>query len=219
LAIDREPSEGEETLLVERLCAGDERAFERFADCYLPSLLRYARSRLPGDSELARDVAQSTVSRVIENLASFRGESSLSTWMFACCRNEIAAHFRRAGRRPREVELAPGEEWPATDPSPEGTLLSAERVDLVHAALDRMSPVQARAMEWRYVEGLGVDEIARRLESSYKAAESLLSRGRVAFRTIYARLAGFEPRGGEMRLPQKGVPSAVAGAGSSEVLS
>ncbi len=105
--IEREPPDIDERSLVERICAGDERAFERFADCYLPALLRYARSRLPTDPELARDVAQATICAVIENLAGFRGESSLSTWIFACCRHEIAAHFRRAGRRPREVELQP----------------------------------------------------------------------------------------------------------------
>ena len=189
---EREPPVIDERALVGKICAGDERAFERFADCYLPALLRYARSRLPSDPELARDVAQATICVVIENLSGFRGESSLSTWIFTCCRHEIAGHFRRVGRRPREVELEPDFEWAVREPGPEGNLLLAERADLVHAALDRMPPVQARAMEWRYVEGLGVEEIARRLETTYKAAESLLSRGRAGFRAAYARLAGNE---------------------------
>jgi hypothetical protein len=57
-------------------------------------------------------------------------------------------------------------------------------------------------MEWRYVDGVGVDEIARRMDATYKAAESMLSRGRAAFRRQYARLvqrggaAGGERAGG-----------------------
>jgi RNA polymerase sigma-70 factor (ECF subfamily) len=176
--------------LVARLRAGDERAFDLFAESYLPGLLRFARHRLPSHPELARDIAQATACTVFERLSSFRGESSLETWIFACCRNEIAAHFRRAGRRPQEVEIDDEDAWEEAASGPEVDLLRLEQVELVHAALDRLPPLQARAMEWRYVDGLGVDEVARRLDATYKAAESLLARGRSAFRRIYSRLAG-----------------------------
>src|SRR5688500_17554325 len=71
--------------LVERLCAGNAKAFELFADTYLPALLRFARRRLPEHPDLARDIAQSTACVVVERLSSFRGDSSLTTWIFACC--------------------------------------------------------------------------------------------------------------------------------------
>ena len=45
-------------------------------------------------------------------------------------------------------------------------------------------------LEWRYADGLPVPEIAARLEISYKAAESLLSRARQAFRDGFSSLAG-----------------------------
>jgi RNA polymerase sigma-70 factor (ECF subfamily) len=181
--------------LVERLCAGNAKAFELFADTYLPALLRFARRRLPGHPELARDIAQSTACVVVERLSSFRGDSSLMTWIFACCRNEIATHFRRAGRRPVEVELDDEADFDSALPGPESELLASERIELVHEALERLPPMQARAMEWRYVEGLAVDEIARRLDATYKSAESLLSRGRAAFRRSYLRLAEGAPDG------------------------
>ena len=148
---------------------------------------------------------QSTVSKVIERLASYRGEAPLFTWLCACCRNEIAAHYRRLGRRPREVvdldevaidavaESRGGSATAARDAGPEERLLSAETAERVHLALDRLPPSYARAMEWRYCEGLEVAEIARRLETSYKATESLLSRARKAFREIYEEM-GREPR-------------------------
>jgi RNA polymerase sigma-70 factor (ECF subfamily) len=179
----------QELALVERIVAGDDRAFEVFADCYLPPLLAFARRRLPNHPELARDVAQTTICAVIEHLGSFRGESSLRTWICACCRNEIAAHFRRAGRRPQEVALEVEPEWEEPSPDPESGLLLSERGELVHEALERMPPLQARAVEWRYAEGMGVGEIASRLDTTYKSAESLLSRGRAAFRAAYRRLA------------------------------
>jgi RNA polymerase sigma-70 factor (ECF subfamily) len=190
-------SPGEERKLVDRMRAGEESAFETFAECYIPALYRFARRRLDHDRELTQEVVQSTVCKVIEKLDGYRAEAPLFTWLCACCRNEIAAHYRRLERRPREVELDEGsvETNPAggflpvsAAAGPEERLIRAERAELVHVALDRLPPGYARAVEWRYLEGLEVTEIAHRLESSYKATESLLSRARKAFRQAYENL-------------------------------
>jgi RNA polymerase sigma-70 factor (ECF subfamily) len=186
----------EERELVRLLVAGDAEAFDRFAERYLPGLFRFARRRLSDDAELARDVVQATACKAIEKLESFRGEGSLFTWLCACCKNEIAGHFRRLGRRPHEVPLDEGAEpggvlvpFSRAEPGPEEALLELERADLVHAALDRLPAAYAHAVEWRYLEGATVPVIAGRLELSYKAAESLLSRARETFRAIYGELA------------------------------
>ena len=189
---------------MDRMRAGEESAFQAFNDQYVPGLYRFAGRRLDQDRELTRDIVQSTVCTVIENLDSYRGEAPLFTGLGACCRNEIAAHFRRRGRRPREVELeesavnANRTAWSVVSfpVVPEERLLRAETSELVHVTLDRLPASYARAVEWRYMEGLAVPEIARRLESSYQATESLLSRARKAFREIYEHLTegqGVEP--------------------------
>ncbi len=190
-------SPGEERKLVDRMRAGEESAFEMFAECYIPALYRFAGRRLDNDRELSQEIVQSTVCKVIEKLGSYRAEAALFTWLCACCKNEIAAHYRRLARRPREVELdegmaetTPTGGFPLASPvGLEERLSRAERAELVHVALDRLPESYARAMEWRYLEGLEVTEIAHRLESSYKAAESLLSRARKAFREAYEKLA------------------------------
>ena len=209
MKLERSGPNEEERQLVDRMRAGDESAFAVFAEHYVPGLYRYAGRRLDQNRELTRDIVQSTMCKVIENLDSYRGEASLFTWMCACCNHEIAMHFRRLGRRPREVELeeAVAGGGPAGDLSaspvtgPEERLLQVETAELVHVTLDRLPPSYARAMEWRYLEGLDVPEIARRLESSYKATESLLSRARKAFREIYEHLV----KGPDTASPAKGV--------------
>jgi RNA polymerase sigma-70 factor (ECF subfamily) len=169
----------EERELVKRLRAGDESAFETFASTYVAGLYRFALRRLDRDAELTREIVQSTVCKVIEKLDGYRGEAPLFTWLCACCRNEIAAHFRRAGRRPKEVALL-------EDVAQESA--ETETAELVHAALDRLPPTYAQAMEWRYLDGLDVADVAKRLALTYKAAESLLSRARSAFREVYEQL-------------------------------
>jgi RNA polymerase sigma-70 factor, ECF subfamily len=182
----RQP-DAEERELVIRLRAGDESAFETFAGHYIAGLYRFALRRLDHDRELTRDIVQSTVCKVIEKLDGFRGEAPLFTWMCACCRNEIAAHFRRTGRRPKEVELTGDFARDETE--------GADASELVHAALDRLPPTYARALEWRYLDGLEVADVAQRLGLTYKAAESLLSRARSAFREGYEQLHAAPPAG------------------------
>ncbi len=179
-----------------RMVAGDEAAFETFCDDYIPAVYRFARRRLGGDAELSREIVQSTVCKAIAGLRSFRGKAALTTWLCACCRNEIAAHFRRHSRPIREVELnneeveSGGAAHHAPPDGPELHLLRKESAELVHEALDALPPHYGRALEWKYLEGVSVKEIAERLGLGPKAAESLLTRARKSFRVGYARLLG-----------------------------
>src|SRR5687768_11354766 len=95
----------EEKALVERMLAGDEAAMEEFADEYFPGLYRFALARLGGDTELTREVVQTTVCKALAKLGTFRGEAPLLGWLCACCRNEIRMGFRSKKRQPRMVEL------------------------------------------------------------------------------------------------------------------
>jgi RNA polymerase sigma factor (sigma-70 family) len=108
----------------------------------------------------------------------------LLTWLCTFCRHEIAAHHARADRFPI-VEL------PEDGPEIAAALDSVDRMEvarLVHVALDRLPPRYAEALEWKYVDGLSVSEIAVRAGTSTKAAESLLTRAREAFRDLFAAL-------------------------------
>jgi RNA polymerase sigma-70 factor (ECF subfamily) len=164
------------------MIAGDQAAFATFAQDYIPAVYRFAQRRV-GDRELTRDIAQATVCKAIANLRSFRGEAGLMTWLCACCRNEIAAHYRRQGHN-REVEMTE-QDIVASAPGPELVLLGKEKAKRVHAALDALPPRYSQALEWKYVDRLPVEEIARRLEVGPKAAESLLTRARQSFRNAF----------------------------------
>lgn len=181
-----------EAELVREMLAGSEAAFDRFAAEYVPPLWRFAVRRL-GDRELTGDIVQSTTVKAIARLDQFRGESALATWLCAICTREIADHFRRRARAGTEVELdeshlAEGSARDGAAPEPEVELLARERDHLVHEALDALPPRYARALEWMYLERVPVREIAERLEIGPKAAESLLTRSRDAFRYVYRRL-------------------------------
>jgi RNA polymerase sigma-70 factor, ECF subfamily len=179
---------------VRRMLAGDEAAFEQFFDATYPALYRFALVRLAFDREAAADVAQTTICRAISKLHTYRGEAALQTWVWTFCRHELYAWHRRHGRE--QVELAEDE------PEIRAALESLRVADDVEASLDRRSvsvlvqrvldhlPAHyASALEWKYVEELSTQEIAARLDLGGKAAESLLTRARRAFRDAFETLA------------------------------
>ena len=195
--------------LVERMLGGDESAFAAFGDRYFAAIYRFALARLDGDRELTREIVQSVMTRTLSRLETYRGEASLLTWLCACCRNEVRMQRRRRRSAPVEVPLeapaplpAPRSAGSAVErelvpaaghraaplPSPEAALLRRESAHHVHAALDLLPAHYARALEWKYVEGLPVADVAARLQTSPKAAESILTRARAAFRRGYLDL-------------------------------
>ncbi len=181
--------------LARRILDGDREAFDSFFEAHFPALYRFTLPRV-NDSELARDLVQTAICKAIDNLRSYRGEASLSAWLFTICRYEIQGYYRQRRRRPKPVEL-PDDEFETRaildslsadsplhpmQPSPEEDLQRQELAHLVHSTLDRLPARYGQALEWKYIDGVGVKEIAARLEVGPKAAESLLTRARQAFR-------------------------------------
>ena len=176
-----------------RLLAGDESAFEEFFAGYFPRLYRFAHARLAGNEDAAEEIAQATLIRAINKLHTYRGEAALFTWLCTLCRREIAAWRERNGKI-AEIPLADDhpptraalEVLAAFGENPETELRRRELSGLVQAILDHLPGHYGDALEWKYIEGLSVGEIADRLGVSYKAAESMLSRARQAFRKGFA---------------------------------
>jgi len=193
LARPRRELEPGDLALAERMLAGDEEAFESFFDGHFPALYRFALARVR-DGDLAREIVQSAICKAIANLGSYRGEATLLAWLFTICRHEISAHFRRLKRAPAPVELvedvpevrAALDSLAAAADGPAEAVERDELARLVHATLDHLPPRYGQALEWKYLDGLPVKEIARRLEVGPKAAESLLTRARQAFRDGFA---------------------------------
>ena len=184
--------------LVQRMLGGDEEAFRQFFDLHFPGLYRFALVRLGHDADAAEEVAQSALAKVVRKLHTYRGEASLFTWVCTFCRWEISAWHAQRSRRGVAVELieesaevrAALESLSAVDSDgPRERLLRREVGALVRLTLDQLPVRYGDALEWKYVEGLSVKEIAVRLGVGPKAAESLLTRARQAFRDAFATLS------------------------------
>lgn len=190
--------ENHDRALVRQMLAGQEAAFDAFVDEYYPRLYRFALTRVGNDTDSAQDVVQATFEKVMPKLAAYRGEAALFTWLCSFCRFEIAAHWRKTYKREPEVELvedsahvrAALESLAQLEDGPAQRLERLELARLVRVALDHLPIHYGNALEMKYLEGIPVRQIAARMEITPKAAESLLTRARGAFKDGFSELLG-----------------------------
>jgi len=118
----------------------------------------------------------------------------LLTWLCSICRNEILMHFRSRKSAPAETPLddnvTPIGSWVRQPTLPDEALLQAESATVVHVVLDLLPSHYSDVLEWKYLDHISVREIGERLKVGTKAAESMLTRARAAFRKGYQRVVG-----------------------------
>jgi RNA polymerase sigma-70 factor (ECF subfamily) len=180
-----------ETGLVERCQKGDPQAFAGLVAVHERMVFSLA-TRLLGDSEEARDVAQDVFLQVYRTLGRFEGRSSLKTWIYRIvvnhCHNRRRLWSRRARGASRPLdELTANDEakLSATERgacSPYEQVRLAERAARVQEALLAL-PFRHRAVVvLRDVEGLSCEEVAEALGLPAGTVKSRLSRARETLR-------------------------------------
>ncbi len=185
-----EVAEGEDLRLVESLKEGSERAYEQLLDRFQQPVYALA-FRLLDDQSDASDVVQEVFLKVFRNIGSFRGQSTLKTWIYRITVNE--AHnarrwFFRHRRREVELDTDPDEtrNWKETIPdssrSPFDVTFDHEQRVMVEAALERINPIFREAVVLRDIADLSYEEIADVLGLSLGTVKSRILRGREALR-------------------------------------
>jgi RNA polymerase sigma-70 factor (ECF subfamily) len=187
--------------LAKRVAAGDAGAFDAFFREYFPRLFRFTMTRVGNDEGLAEEIVQRTMCLVVRKMAAYRGEALLFTWLCRICRNEMAAVFRQRGiAAERNVPLedkpavqAALESMSADLDGPEDLLGNEELARFVRVTLEYLPARYSAALEMKYLQGYSVIEIGDALNMSSKAAESMLTRARAAFREGFRSLHDLEP--------------------------
>jgi RNA polymerase sigma-70 factor (ECF subfamily) len=186
------PERFEDVRLARDAAAGDGSAFERIVHRHGRRVLGLGL-RLLGNRADAEDLAQDVFVRVLRALPSFRGESSLATWITRvavnAARNRTRDERRRARHRTASLDepLDPSGEGAGMTrgdlvgdeaPGPERRALAAESGRRVEQALGRLAPGLREALVLREIEGLSYQQIAEALDVEVGTVKSRIARAR-----------------------------------------
>jgi RNA polymerase sigma-70 factor (ECF subfamily) len=169
----------------ERIGLTFEGLFERYS-----SMVFNLAYQILGDREEALDVAQEVFLAIFRKMNTFRGESSLKTWIYRIVVRRAANRFRwwnrlrRRGTVSLEEHLSKNPEREITfnftskAQSPEDALLAQEEREEIKRMLNELPLQQKIAVIMRDIEGLSYEEIAESLNVSLGTIKSRIARGR-----------------------------------------
>lgn len=164
-------------VLARQAALGDREAFTAIFDRHAVHLFRYCLRMLDGDYAESEDAVQEAMARAWAKLPTFRGESSLRTWLFRLAINE--ATNRRRRRRPVAADTRLLEPRPAGQHhEPEHQALADDLGGALTRALSELPWRQRAAWLLREIEGLSYAEIALALDTTPTVVRGQLSRAR-----------------------------------------
>lgn len=181
---------GTTSISLTALQSGDRTEFARLVEAYSAQIYRLALKIL-GNTQDAEDVLQNTFLKALQNLPTFEGRSSLSTWLYRIAVNEALMLIRK--RRP-EVQVSAGDSDSDEDEDylpvqfvdwttiPEEAMLSSEAVTYLDQAIQRLPPKLRLVFLLRDVEGLSIRETSETLGLTETAVKTRLLRARLLLR-------------------------------------
>ncbi len=163
---------------------GEARAMEMLYHQYKRRVFGMAH-RIVGGND-AEEVAQEVFVRVFRALASFRGDSALSTWIYRLTVNASLSHLARRGRR-QEVSDDSAMEQVAAPPAVERDSGLAARIE---AALGKLPAGYRAILVLHDVEGLSHEECSAILECRVGTCKSQLHKARAKMRDLLGERLG-----------------------------
>ncbi len=193
------------------LLAGDPAAVRSLVDQYQPMVLRTARGFVR-NTEDARDIAQEVFIDILTNLHRFKGQASLSTWIYRITVNRSLNYLRNSKRRQSRLfysedqnEGRRSEAVNISDPdqkNPAELLEQQERSETLHTAILSLPGKQQVAFNLVEYDDLSYKEIAEIMHLTISSVESLLFRARknlqkklwVCYKASTSRENGTKPK-------------------------
>lgn len=165
--------------MLQLISEGNELSFRRLYDYYSEMVYNTAMGFV-GDVKYAEEITQDVFTKAYRNAGSFKGNSSVKTWLYRITVNTSLNQINK-NKRHRYSGLEDIEKIEYDHP---GILLeNKENAKTLQLAINALAETQKTAFVLSFVEGLPRQEVADIMETSLKAVESLLQRAKGNLRT------------------------------------
>ena len=185
-------------LLVRRCIAGDAAAWEEIVQRYHRRIYNICY-RFAGSSDDAQDLTQEVFIKMYRTLNSYDVErGAFMTWVTTMTRNLLVDHFRKTKQErmtesldttssEHEDAMPLSEQIPDRGPAPDSNVQSREAGDIVHEALQKLSPELREAVILRDLQDFDYREIATVLKVPEGTVKSRINRGRAELARLLQR--------------------------------
>jgi RNA polymerase sigma factor (sigma-70 family) len=175
--------------LTARVEAGDEAAFNFFYNRYCDRLFRYLIVLTRGNEEFARELLQTTMTKIVRSMRAFSDEPHLWNWLAALARNCFIDALRKMHRAPQTGPLKPEDSPVASADGADNTAIMFEALDDCLAKLDGD---ERNLIEAFYFQGNSHSSVAQTQNTTPKAVESKLARVRQKLRSAILKRLRYE---------------------------
>ena len=176
--------------LVERVLAGDKRAFDVLVLKYQRRIERLI-ARMVRDHALVEDIAQETFLRAYRALNQYRGDAQFYTWLYRIAINTAKKFLLERKRDPLTMlvsqenddekdETFRHQNEPISEETPDSILAARQIAAAVEAGLAALPEDLRQAVTLREIEGLSYEEIATLMNSPIGTVRSRIFRAREA---------------------------------------
>lgn len=172
-------------LLVERVQAGDIRAFDMLVTKYQHKIVALAQKFVSVDE--AQDVAQESFIKAYKALPKFRGDAAFYTWLYRITINTAKNHLMQKTRRPStvnadfaDIESAPNNEWLQDIKTPQAELEKDQLERVIMTVIQELPEDLRVAVTLREFDGLSYEDIAQIMHCPIGTVRSRIFRAREA---------------------------------------
>lgn len=180
----------EEQGIVKEILAGNMRSFELLINDFKERVINICYSYTNNLAD-AEDISQEVFIEMYKSLKKFKGDASLSTWIFRIASNKSLDHIRKQKRVKRGAGLTSyiedfkNNDWSSGSMSiPDNELIVTQRKELLYYGLSKLPSRQKEAFVLTQIEGLNQQEVSEIMNVSVKSIESLVMRGRKKLKSI-----------------------------------
>lgn len=175
-------AQAEDRKLVVAILQKDRKATAEFIARYADPVYRYVRSRLVPRLDPVDDLVQEVFLAAWENLAAYRGDSPLGSWLQGIARHKVENYYRAYLRAPLPLEETSPNAPKVMEVNIDELLDYRRLQEKVQSVLATLPQAYRLALLWRYWEQRSAQEMAILTGKTEKAIERLLARAREMFR-------------------------------------
>jgi len=174
--------EAETLKLLDGVAKKDERQFAKLFTITQKGVFHYLL-RLTKSYETAEDLVMQTYTEVWKSAKKFRGDSKVLTWMMGIARNLAMNEIRKNKKLESELEddpVSPSDQFSHCE--------KAEKLQVLEAALNRLSCEHREILDLVFLQGMGYEEIAQMIHIPVNTVKTRVFYAKEKLRTIITRM-------------------------------